>query len=796
MSNRIVMNGAVWDLHIHTCLCPKGSGEFSAIDKSLSTANRITKYLDMIVPIFKCHPELEMISFSDHNQISSEVYSAFNQRKTGIIAIPGIELDTCLMESGKIIVEYKHLLFYFDDQKFVFGKHDVLINKYIKDQLKTSPSVDISLFLNFLITQVKVPFVIDPHFMKQGQRGIDYDWNDPEKAKNNIGLFTDQFFCFWESGGDSEIAKGEAFLLEFNQGQKISIIHFSDSNNTQTLKNYLESPPQYFNALPSFEGLRMAGSEIRRITKSRTVYPEKDFGRFIGSIRFKDGKEIKLSPRLNTIIGGRGSGKSLLLDSIYFETKDEKDEKTLRNDREKFIKEISFHAFSLSGKNISPSFNVDYYGQNWVYAAFDSPEELAEFNYFKSEFSEIKDFDLGSKRTSLIDKYSFCQIKQTEEKANLTSIQSRIKILKGTTDKITLKSGRKRDLLEYSIFNVFLDKIYKPSIIPAEIQNDEEIQRSIKALFAAVCNSEHVYNAAVISDNLSYNIAKNYMAAIEKKNAELKEKNAALELLKTKLDELETPYVNRVSAINSIISLSEKCNCSERHSTSRPGFEGHKFIFCKDLSIENPLRYLHRILVASLDDSKVRSIKKGTDKKDFNNIPVLIDCYCFHLHETIMESVDEKELDDEVFTLSKLEIKQTPKILYERDGAPGEDLMKVSPGTRANYVMEFIVNKDTSVPLLIDQPEDNIDSNTIAGELTKWFSALKSKRQIIVATHDPNIVVNADSENIIVCDKKGEMQFSYSYGALETKESLDSVKKILEGGAEALERRIDKYGKI
>ena len=69
--------------------------------------------------------------------------------------------------------------------------------------------------------------------------------------------------------------------------------------------------------------------------------------------------------------------------------------------------------------------------------------------------------------------------------------------------------------------------------------------------------------------------------------------------------------------------------------------------------------------------------------------------------------------------------------------------------------------------MLIDQPEDNIDNKAIYNELTKWISRLKYDRQIIMVTHDANIVINADSENIVISDQVSSNEFKYTYGALE-----------------------------
>lgn len=85
MKNKILNDSSIWDLHIHTCKSPKSSGEFQKMD--------IKTYIDTLLNIFKDYPDLILISFTDHNIISYDVYKAFLDRKTNINIIPGIEID-------------------------------------------------------------------------------------------------------------------------------------------------------------------------------------------------------------------------------------------------------------------------------------------------------------------------------------------------------------------------------------------------------------------------------------------------------------------------------------------------------------------------------------------------------------------------------------------------------------------------------------------------------------------------------------------------------------------------------
>lgn len=71
---------------------------------------------------------------------------------------------------------------------------------------------------------------------------------------------------------------------------------------------------------------------------------------------------------------------------------------------------------------------------------------------------------------------------------------------------------------------------------------------------------------------------------------------------------------------------------------------------------------------------------------------------------------------------------------------------------------------------------------------------LKRLRQVIVVTHDANIVINADAENVIIAEQPHPGKFTYRYGALEYEDIIDKASLILDGGKDAVKRRLVKYG--
>lgn len=124
------------------------------------------------------------------------------------------------------------------------------------------------------------------------------------------------------------------------------------------------------------------------------------------------------------------------------------------------------------------------------------------------------------------------------------------------------------------------------------------------------------------------------------------------------------------------------------------------------------------------------------------------------------------------------------------------DIRKLSPGTRGIVLLLLYLALDESDdrPLIIDQPEENLDPKSIFDELVGLFLAAKQKRQVILVTHNANLVVNTDADQIIVAQagphRPGELPpISYLSGGLESANIRKAVCDILEGGERAFQER-------
>jgi ABC-type cobalamin/Fe3+-siderophores transport system ATPase subunit len=144
----------------------------------------------------------------------------------------------------------------------------------------------------------------------------------------------------------------------------------------------------------------------------------------------------------------------------------------------------------------------------------------------------------------------------------------------------------------------------------------------------------------------------------------------------------------------------------------------------------------------------------------------------------------------------------------------GEDIFRMSPGKQGLILLEIFLHfSNSAYPILVDQPEDNLDNRTIYSHLVDYVRRKKVERQIIMVTHNPNLVLGADAEQVIVANQGGEGQgenaayrFEYVSGGVEcsftnsaagsvlTSQGIrEHVCHVLEGGEDAFRKREEKY---
>ena len=199
-----------------------------------------------------------------------------------------------------------------------------------------------------------------------------------------------------------------------------------------------------------------------------------------------------------------------------------------------------------------------------------------------------------------------------------------------------------------------------------------------------------------------------------------------------------------------------------------------------------PLEFCRFILQGKIDEMQ----NAATGLTDSNVSKFKENCQIYEKHEgaDILVLTDTGKV-----LIDILKMQETTWDDYESIMLNGKPVDKLSPGQRSSAMLPLIALAEKS-PLMIDQPEDNLDNRLVGDVLVDILADLKEIRQIVVCTHNPNIVVSGDAEQVIVLDSqsnnKGQVQLS---GSIDNSDIVQTVIDIMEGGEEAFRARQLRY---
>lgn len=126
-----------------------------------------------------------------------------------------------------------------------------------------------------------------------------------------------------------------------------------------------------------------------------------------------------------------------------------------------------------------------------------------------------------------------------------------------------------------------------------------------------------------------------------------------------------------------------------------------------------------------------------------------------------------------------------------------DDLFKetehLSKGQKSTAILTLVLLK-SDYPLIIDQPEDDLDNRFVVDDVVKRLRVEKERRQFIIATHNANITISADSELILALDADEKRGWEQTSGSIDDQAVKEAVEKIIEGGKDVFLLRKEKYG--
>lgn len=732
------------------------------------------------------------------------------------------------------------------------------------------------------------------------------EWKDgrSNNVKKNILRKADLCFSSNEKDisfllGKNETVSKEDIILHF--GSLKPCVWGSDSHHEEKLlcpSNGETKKFTWIKALPSFKGLKQVLYEPEYRVKIQENLPctKADY-QTIDRIRFIDNKSndfssewIELNKDLNTIIGGKSSGKSLLLNKIAHTINPK-----LYEDKYKNFQELDFEVVWNDGtiyKLFDPSSldnrkKITYISQLYLNKLAENPENelqqiilgiiLQNEDFYKKynlHREEIK--NLNSDIDNLLSKIknniqSLDMLEQDHNdigqkngiKKEITKLQEEknelLKKSKLLDEEFEFYTRISNEIQEDRSKLVYLNNTVVPKILDTKnkfinLVNDfaneyfilkencenfleeefyviEDVFWYIKQKIQDISNIIEKFDAKV--KEVNFTISKLKSSILEKEKSievhklKLRNKeridriNKEIEKLKNKLNKINDIEKRKSTIITEISNFLDKLAQDyekryESYLKLEKSFIDNNNIDDEGLEIDVRLLLDVELLISKFEDiinkKYVKNFEIDWDKIKSNSFIYIRDLFndIIFDNKKIVLKQNYNYLD-----LLKIFTEDYYRLVYFVKQS-GDDIKNMSPGKQALVLLKlFIKLSNADHPILIDQPEDNLDNRTISTELNEYLKKKKLKRQIIMITHNANLAVLTDSDQIIVANQSGQQtnrdnrryRFEYVTGPLEysfTDESKSGIlyKKgirehvcdILEGGEAAFKLRENKYG--
>lgn len=758
------------DLHIHSFK----SGITKSGDKGYVKNSKIDN-LDVLVSALEKN-DINICAVTDHNIFDKKLYlelKKYENYSTSIKKVlPGIELD--LNINGTIV----HTICIFNDEEKNHAQK-IEENFSVKNNYSLSD-------LGNMLANIGLDVVLIAHQktdyksinqnntnlscvgLEYFYRIIDVEYFDSLEVQSSKveGILKSRFVedrienCCLISGSDCH---------EWSAYPK----HDSNSKCTPLLL--------YMKALPTFRGLVMSLTNPKRFTSENVKRKA-----FIEEIKYtKSGisNKINLSSGINAIIGDNSVGKSTLIKSL------------LGIAENGAIKFLNSHGILIEKHNLNET-DYEFSKQGSIRQKFEANDsKLTLREEFKEYFKQIN-FDMVSQQ---IDEIFKNFIRLWEENEVTHKLQTKI-------GKTLLVSSFDKDNAYYISFDRKIEK---------KVVNFQGFTKNINILLNLLLNFIEEYGAKIEKTEYEkINEFYNYLNGLENKYAKLEIKNifdnkiidvinSTQNIIDTNLgkkkssDEkaygkFKTDYMNIVDLFIKLFidSNSTKTKPLEKFETISINdvdvlFDDYHFIS----KMTNKINISQSLIENFISDKiQVRDIYSVTSSRVLNKIKgkKFSEKICSNLEE--LQRLLLGVFSDEYFK-STVEIKRHGENLNEGNSA----------GTNALYYLDIKSCVYDKPLYIIDQPEDDVSQTKINEILIESFRKFSDKAQIILITHNPQLVVNLDVDNVIIMKKLNNHEIDIISGPLELKtDNIDILKNVadtLEGGIEVIKKRWKRYEK-
>jgi ABC-type Mn2+/Zn2+ transport system ATPase subunit len=670
---------------------------------------------------------------------------------------------------------------------------------------------------------------------------------------------------------------------------------FTNSNDSRCLRNICAPDSEgnftWIKADPTFEGLKQIVFENKERVSIQNIdpvkgYPKPYFSEIIiqdteifgdGGVKF-NAKELLLNPNLLAIIGGRGTGKSLLLDAIA-----KTFNKTRKNKRADKIS-IANNDFQIAYKkqdnteviyNVQDSNNLDYLhihqGEVKDIADPENPEKLdAEIKSLLKlpSYDEVQTDFPDSTIEKLINEIFDIKdwLKFRDDDGNLSNSPEFNKRRKKEKEDLigTITTEENKQLIQKYIQN--LNKINDASqhIIKAKTTSDglsdfqnaynedittlneliEEEGEKIPAIdFKSQTDALKLF---VESKEGEIEVLKDTNIEIEKSFEEsgikgdistlleqLEIYQRDINILNKKIEEAELKQnelnqkLTKIGEIADSIESSQQSYISTIESKWQQLKQGKEdwneeqkeliYELLREIEIEAEERFTPRAFYDFISDYLNLQKFRQTQAQSRNDR--LLETFNINDQVSFKRLLKGEKIvsvnGDEKIGLADL----LDSDFFVRDGSreflrvcllsryrekfwkvlssskyKGKVIYQLSVGQRGTFYVCLKLATDPFLkPFVFDQPEDDLDNDFIMHHLVPIFKKIKKYRQVIIVTHNANLVVNADAEQVIIAVNEDET-LNYDSGGIENVAIRDQICNILEGGKDAFTKREQKYG--
>ena len=307
--------------------------------------------------------------------------------------------------------------------------------------------------------------------------------------------------------------------------------------------------------------------------------------------------------------------------------------------------------------------------------------------------------------------------------------------------------------------------------IAVELREKENSMAEEFARIKRELNSETINPDTFLTLSKILTDAKQKLTEIGKQEELKKKLNANLNKA---LDELNEAWRQEYLALEKEVA---KVNAANGNLTIDVEFKGRRTAFVNHLKGFLKGTGLRDATYQTIESKYKDYIEIVRDWKKFKN----------SISDSVIGEVSRR-LKENLADLLTYKVENKVTIKYK-----GKALTRHSLGQRASALILFLLaQKDTNV-LIIDQPEDDLDNQTIYEEVITEIVNLKSQMQFIFATHNANIPVLGESEKVVACDFEDGTNIALKDGSIDTPDIQKAIVSIMEGGEIAFNKRREIY---